>query len=40
MNQESLERANAFLAAFAARGEPGELVALSPAVLCREMGVG
>jgi chromosome segregation ATPase len=39
MNQESLERANAFLAAFAARAEPGELVALSPAELGREIGV-
>jgi hypothetical protein len=39
MNQESLERANAFLAAFAARGRPGELVALSPAELGREIGV-
>jgi hypothetical protein len=39
MNQESLDRANAFLAAFAARAEPGELVALSPAELGREIGV-
>jgi uncharacterized membrane protein YccC len=39
MNQESLERANAFLAAFTARTEPGELVALSPAELGREIGV-
>jgi len=39
MNQESLERANAFLAGFATRAEPGELVAVSPAELGRELGV-
>jgi chromosome segregation ATPase len=39
MNEESLQRANAFLAAFAARVEPGELVHLSPAELGREIGV-
>lgn len=39
MNQESLDRANAFLAAFAARAELGELVELSPAELGREIGV-
>jgi len=39
VNQESLERANAFLAAFAARAEPGELVEVSPAELGREIGV-
>jgi chromosome segregation ATPase len=39
VNQESLDRANAFLAAFAARAEPGELVDLSPAELGREIEV-
>lgn len=39
MNQESLERANAFLAAVAARAEPGELLELSPTELGREIGV-
>jgi len=39
VNQESLDRANAFLAAFASRAEPGELVELSPAELGREIGV-
>jgi chromosome segregation ATPase len=39
MNQESLERANAFLAAVAARADAGELVDLSPAELGREIGV-
>jgi len=39
VNQESLERANAFLAAFAGRAEPGQLVDLSPAELGREIGV-
>lgn len=39
VNQESLDRANAFLAAFAAKAEPGELLELSPAELGREIGV-
>ena len=39
MNEESLQRANAFLAAFAARAAPGEPVALSPTELGREIGV-
>ena len=39
MNQESLQRANAFLAAVAARATPGELVDLSPSELGREIGV-
>jgi uncharacterized membrane protein YccC len=39
MNQESLERANAFLAAVAARAGQGDLVDLSPAELGREIGV-
>jgi hypothetical protein len=39
MNQESLERANAFLAAVAARASQGDLVDLSPAELGREIGV-
>ncbi len=39
MNQESLDRANAFLAAVAARAAAGDLVDLSPAELGREIGV-
>jgi uncharacterized membrane protein YccC len=39
VNQESLERANAFLAAVAARAGAGDLVDLSPAELGREIGV-
>jgi hypothetical protein len=39
VNQESLDRANAFLAAVAARATTGELVDLSPAELGREIGV-
>ncbi|MGH2673163.1 MAG: hypothetical protein ACRDHC_09315 [Actinomycetota bacterium] len=39
MNQESLQRANAFLAAVAGRARAGELVDLSPAELGREIGV-
>ena len=39
MNQESLDRANAFLAAVAARAQPGELVDLSPSELGRGIGV-
>lgn len=39
VNQESLQRANAFLAAVASRAAPGELVDLSPAELGKEIGV-
>lgn len=39
MNQESLERANAFLAAVAERVQPGELLELSPTELGRTIGV-
>jgi uncharacterized membrane protein YccC len=39
VNDESLERANAFLAAVAARATPGDLVDLSPAELGKEIGV-
>jgi hypothetical protein len=39
VNQESLERANAFLAALASRAGTGDLVDLSPAELGREIGV-
>ena len=39
MNQESLDRANAFLAAVAARAAVGELVEVSPLELGREIGV-
>jgi hypothetical protein len=39
MNQESLERANAFLAAVASRAGEGDLIELSPAELGREIGV-
>ena len=39
VNRESLDRANAFLAAVAARVEVGEIVRLSPAELGREIGV-
>ena len=39
VNEESLQRANAFLAAVAARATPGELVDLSPAELGKEIGV-
>src|SRR4029453_12614981 len=39
MNEESLQRANAFLAAVAARATPGELVDLSPAELGKEIRV-
>ncbi|HXF37077.1 MAG TPA: hypothetical protein VNO17_07860 [Actinomycetota bacterium] len=38
MNQESLERANAFLAAVAARVRPGEFLDGSPADIGREIG--
>src|SRR5919201_1067332 len=39
MNQESLERANAFLAAVASRAGEGDLIDLTPAELGREIGV-
>lgn len=39
VNEESLQRANAFLAAVASRATPGELIDLSPAELGREIGV-
>jgi uncharacterized membrane protein YccC len=39
MNQESLDRANAFLAALAERAEPGQLVEVSPVELGRSIGV-
>ena len=39
MNEESLERANAFLAAVSARAAPGDLIDLSPADLGKEIGV-
>jgi hypothetical protein len=39
VNQESLDRANAFLAAVAARAGAGDLVDLTPAELGREIGV-
>jgi len=39
MNQESLDRANALLAAFAERAEPGELTEISPTELGKEIGV-
>jgi hypothetical protein len=39
VNQESLQRANAFLAAVAGRASTGELVDLSPAEVGREIGV-
>jgi uncharacterized membrane protein YccC len=39
MNQESLDRANAFLAAVAARVEPGQFLELSPTELGRTIGV-
>ena len=39
VNEESLQRANAFLAAVAARATPGELIDLSPSELGREIGV-
>jgi uncharacterized membrane protein YccC len=39
MNQESLDRANAFLAAVAERVEPGQLLELSPTELGRTIGV-
>jgi hypothetical protein len=39
MNQESLDRANAFLAAVAARVQQGELLEISPTELGRQIGV-
>jgi hypothetical protein len=39
VNQESLDRANAFLVAVAANVRPGELADLSPAEIGREIGV-
>jgi uncharacterized membrane protein YccC len=39
MNQESLERANAFLAAVAARVAPGELLEVSPADIGKALGL-
>jgi hypothetical protein len=39
MNQESLERANAFLAAVALRTQPGEMLSVTPAEIGREMGL-
>ncbi|HSJ51574.1 MAG TPA: hypothetical protein VLA90_09845 [Actinomycetota bacterium] len=39
MNPESLDRANAFLAAVSARVQQGEMVDLTPAELGREIGV-
>ncbi|HEX6230106.1 MAG TPA: hypothetical protein VF029_00155 [Actinomycetota bacterium] len=39
MNTESLERANAFLAAVAARVAPGDVIDVTPAELGREVGV-
>ncbi len=39
MNQESLERANAFLAAVASRVGPGEALEVGPADIARDMGL-
>ena len=39
MNQESLERANAFLAAVAERTPQGEMLSVTPAEIGREMGL-
>ena len=39
MNQQSLESANAFLAAVAARVQPGQLLELTPSELGRDIGV-
>jgi len=39
MNDESLERANAFLAAVAARIQPGEMLETTPTQLGRDIGV-
>lgn len=40
MNQESLERANAFLAAVAGRVRPGDFLDAAPADIAREIGIG
>ncbi len=39
VNEESLERANAFLAAVAARVQPGDVLAATPAEIGRDMGL-
>ncbi len=39
MNEESLERANAFLAAVAARVKPGDLLEITPTELGKQIGV-
>jgi hypothetical protein len=39
MNQESLERANAFLAVVALRTQPGDMLSATPAEIGREMGL-
>ncbi len=39
VNQESLDRANAFLAAAAARVEPGDVLTATPAEIGRDMGL-
>jgi hypothetical protein len=39
MNQESLDRANAFLAVVAERTQPGEMLSTTPAEIGREMGL-
>jgi DNA-directed RNA polymerase sigma subunit (sigma70/sigma32) len=39
VNQQSLERANAFLAAVASRVRPGEVLEVSPADIARDMGL-
>jgi hypothetical protein len=39
MNQESLERANAFLAAVAEQTQQGEMLSVTPAEIGREMGL-
>ncbi len=39
MNQESLDRANAFLAVVAERTQPGEMLSVTPAEIGREMGL-
>src|SRR5919198_4792828 len=39
VNQESLERANAFLAAVVERTRPGEMLEVTPADIGRQMGL-
>jgi hypothetical protein len=39
VNQESLDRANAFLAVVAARTQPGDMLSVTPAEIGREMGL-